>query len=359
MGTAYDAAAKAAYQQAMPGYEVIGFTGLQSAPWESTDALHCRTHEIADMNMLYIDHIPITGLKIWSPQHTINAKITAFSKKEIFADSVWVIYKVNNSGWDTLAMVNTGGKNWLAQIPAQMEGDTIKYYLEAHDASGRTANHPFIGRPDPHQFIVAYSPQAQLYVTPDTLEFITDEDYYNGKSAYAINYSSEPITLAYINDPGNHIPFWELDPVISIPVTVESGDSLELHVQLKPMIGKTGFTCDSLLFADAATSYKVMICTDPRLISGSKKVVNTQKLYVDISPNPCYSDAVFDVKGSSEQISLQIFDLYGNTVYTNNSRNLNNSRVSISWNCSELSAGIYFYRLVSGNETVAGKIIKQ
>lgn len=359
MGTAYDAQARIAYQQAMPGYEVIGFTGLQSAPWESTDALHCRTHEMADMNMLYIDHIPITGLKPWNPGYLINAKITAFSKKQIFADSTWVIYKVNHSGWDTLKMINTGGKNWQALIPAQMEGDTVSYYIEAHDASGRTANHPFIGRPDPHTFFIAHSPLAQLYVTPDTLLFTTDEEFYNGKSAYAINYSSQAITLVYCNDPGNHIPFWYLDPAIRIPVTVESGDSLELHVQLEPMPGKTDFTCDSLIIADAATTYKVMICTDPRLISASKKLTNSEEFSVFISPNPCYSNAVFDVKTSGEQIELQIFDLYGNTVYEVASEKCRSGNITFNWNCSARAPGIYFYRVMTGNETITGKIVKQ
>jgi len=38
MNSQWDDEALAAYQEAMPGYEVVGFTGS----WESTDALHCR-----------------------------------------------------------------------------------------------------------------------------------------------------------------------------------------------------------------------------------------------------------------------------------------------------------------------------
>src|SRR6185295_6334591 len=48
MGTSRDAAALQAYQQAMPGYRVMGFTGS----WQSTDALHCRTFGILDAGML-------------------------------------------------------------------------------------------------------------------------------------------------------------------------------------------------------------------------------------------------------------------------------------------------------------------
>ena len=57
MGGSYDAAALEAYRDAMPGCEVIE-RHLQRT-LESTDALHCRTHEIPDADMLHIAHQPI------------------------------------------------------------------------------------------------------------------------------------------------------------------------------------------------------------------------------------------------------------------------------------------------------------
>lgn len=362
MGTVYDAQAKASYQQAMPGYEVIGFTGLQSAPWESTDALHCRTHEIADMNMLYIDHIPITGLKPWNPGYLVNATITAFSKKQIFADSTWVIYKVNSSGWDTIPMINSGGRIWTAVIPAQMEGDTVSYYIECHDASGRTANHPFIGSPDPHKFVIAHSPLAQLFVTPDTLNFITDEDYINGKTAYAINYSSQSIEITASNDPGDHIPFWHLSPQIDLPVSVGSGDSLELHVQLNPMTGKADVLCDTLQFAGSGSSYQVFICTDPRLINDNRRKDNAASLSVVITPNPSESEAVFTInmaENSVAELSLEVFDLLGKLRFADETGTTDNHLQRIVWNCGSEKSGIYFFRIISGTEIITGKIIKK
>ncbi len=44
-GSSYDDEAIESYELAMPGYEVIGFSGS----WQSTDALHCRTKGIADI----------------------------------------------------------------------------------------------------------------------------------------------------------------------------------------------------------------------------------------------------------------------------------------------------------------------
>jgi len=48
VGGQWDDEAVAAYEAAMPGYEVLTFTGS----WESTDALHCRTKGMADLGML-------------------------------------------------------------------------------------------------------------------------------------------------------------------------------------------------------------------------------------------------------------------------------------------------------------------
>ncbi|MBP7563326.1 MAG: agmatine deiminase family protein, partial [Candidatus Cloacimonetes bacterium] len=60
MNNSNDAAALQTYRDAMPGYTIIGVLNSSSTPWESTDALHCRTHEIPDRRMLYISHTPLS-----------------------------------------------------------------------------------------------------------------------------------------------------------------------------------------------------------------------------------------------------------------------------------------------------------
>ena len=46
MNSGWDDDAIEVYQEAMPGYEILGFTGS----WESTDALHCRVKGIPDIS---------------------------------------------------------------------------------------------------------------------------------------------------------------------------------------------------------------------------------------------------------------------------------------------------------------------
>lgn len=151
--TTYDNSALEVYQNAMPGYEVLGFLA-STASWESTDALHCRTHEIADKGMLYIKHYPLLGQKPLQA-HVINTEIFALSGSNIIPDSVYVKYRVFHgfwSSWIKINMTNTSGNSWTAEIPQQQNGDTIAYYIHASDQSPRNETHPLIGEPDPHKF---------------------------------------------------------------------------------------------------------------------------------------------------------------------------------------------------------------
>jgi len=152
--TTQNNAALAVYQQAMPGYECIGVLGNTSTPWVSTDALHCRTHEIADKNMLYVHHLPYLGPQPILSQYNVSANIYALSGTTIIPDSVWLKYRVNQGGWNQVSMNLISGSNWAGAIPQQTAGDTIEYYIHASDLSPRSITHPLMGSLDPHKFYI-------------------------------------------------------------------------------------------------------------------------------------------------------------------------------------------------------------
>jgi agmatine/peptidylarginine deiminase len=155
---AHDTAALQCYRKAMPGYIVKGYyTSSSSAQaWLGTDALHCRTHEIADRSMLYIEHLPLHGLITSYTGYDINAKVVSYANHTIAANYPIVKYKVNHSGqWDSLTMAYVSYLNYKATIPTQNSGDTIFYYIKAKDNTGKTAYHALMGQADPHFFIAA------------------------------------------------------------------------------------------------------------------------------------------------------------------------------------------------------------
>ncbi len=148
-GSSWDNAALASYQQAMPGYEVLGFTGS----WASTDALHCRAKGTADRGMLQVWHVPLHGVQLPGPGgYEVVAEITPLSGALVIPDSVFVRYRVSGGFYYKIGMTHQTGYTWHATIPALPPGIQIEYYIHAADVSGRSANHPYIGAPDPHVF---------------------------------------------------------------------------------------------------------------------------------------------------------------------------------------------------------------
>lgn len=170
-GCSYDAGAITAYSDAMPGYTIVP---VSYNDWENTDALHCRTHEIADLNMLLIRHYPILGEQHYLEHYTISADITAFSGTNLMTDSLLVYYSVNGSDWQTEPLISTGGKSFSASLPTLPENSEVRYYIFAKDDLGKREKHPYIGEADPHVFItgtisnISTFTQQQLYsVSPN------------------------------------------------------------------------------------------------------------------------------------------------------------------------------------------------
>ncbi len=168
-GTQWDNAAISVYQQAMPGYTIVPIMQSSYPPWENTDALHCRTHELADPGMLYIKHFPILGEVDLPSATTLNAEITALSGQGLVDDSLLVYYRINGGEWqNTPLRVTCGGGSFEGSIPGLRAHDEVEYYLFAKDNSGRRERHPYIGAADPHRFTVN-SVGVEEQVTPNTI----------------------------------------------------------------------------------------------------------------------------------------------------------------------------------------------
>tara|TARA_Y100000588_G_scaffold395316_1_gene523106 strand:- start:32362 stop:34911 length:2550 start_codon:yes stop_codon:yes gene_type:complete len=160
-GSSWDDDALAVYEQAMPGYEVVGLTGS----WESTDALHCRTKGIADREMIYISHIPISGeVEPVEGGIEINANMIPVGGEpasDIFAE---IRYRYNDSSFQSAELNWIFGNEFIGTIPTCSEDCEISYYIRTINELGTTYHHPYIGEPDPHIFYII-NPEIQLTVS--------------------------------------------------------------------------------------------------------------------------------------------------------------------------------------------------
>jgi agmatine deiminase len=141
-GSQWDDEAIESYENALPGYEVLGFSGS----WQSTDALHCRTKGIVDRQMLYIKHVPLSGYQYDDVGfYNITAKIFPYSGEDLISESTGVYWKVEGGSWSFEEMESLGNNEYYSLIPQQENGTVIYYYIQAEDGSGRIENHPYIG----------------------------------------------------------------------------------------------------------------------------------------------------------------------------------------------------------------------
>jgi agmatine deiminase len=158
-GTEWDDDAIATYEAAMPGYEVLGFTGF----WSSNDALHCRVMGVTDRSMLYIDHVPLSHVPNGATHYRIEANIIDYSEAGLVADSLVVYWRTAGAtAFTPLAMSGGPGDLHYADVTAQPVGTEIDYYIFAKDNSGRRESHPYVAPGDMHRFHVIADTEAPL-----------------------------------------------------------------------------------------------------------------------------------------------------------------------------------------------------
>jgi len=139
-GSSWDDDAIISYQTAMPGYEVLGFSGS----WQTTDALHCRAIGITDRYMLYINHTPLEDGQPTEEGFLVEAEVIPYSGRPLINNTPAVHWTADTT-WNSVMMESVGGYEYEAYIPPYPDDTTISYYIHAEDASGRSENNPYIG----------------------------------------------------------------------------------------------------------------------------------------------------------------------------------------------------------------------
>lgn len=359
--SSWDDSAKAVYETALPGYEIIGFTGLSSAPWESTDALHCRVMGIADIGLLYIKHLPVWGNQPAEQDYIIQADIIRGSHQPIKTDSVLIWYKVNNGPYQVVPMINTTGDHFLGVIPKQPGGSTIRYYLFAADESGRRETCPLIGAGNPFQFNTVYT---DITAIPDTVWFNTADEAINGKPLTIHNLTETQKTINDIDSSGE---FWWVNPwpVVTLPHNMDPGDSVQLTLHA-PVVVKnilTSYVTDTMNIVSAINTHQVIIMVNAELLNGTRDITgNSNSVTLSNYPNPFVSHTTLCYQTAHESAGkIELFDwsgrlikswpLYGNT-----------TSVCFDWNgCDEngqwLPGGIYFLKLTTEEQTITRKLV--
>jgi len=144
MGTANDAAALAVYQTAMPGFTVRGYT---YSNYQSTDALHCRVNTIFDDQMIAVRHTPINDLTSYQ-EYTLTVEIDHHNPLD--AETSFIAWSTSSSGpWQQTSLSFSGGNTYSASISSPAHLQSVYYWIQASDTSGRSTKLPLCGALDP------------------------------------------------------------------------------------------------------------------------------------------------------------------------------------------------------------------
>jgi agmatine/peptidylarginine deiminase len=116
-----DSLALLTYQEAMPGYEVLGF----GPAWGPGNALHCRTMGITDRYMLRITHIPLFDQENDGQDYQVQALVHAYSNTNLVAGMPQLFWKIAGGNYNIVTMNHTTGDSFLAYIPQQPDNTDI------------------------------------------------------------------------------------------------------------------------------------------------------------------------------------------------------------------------------------------
>ena len=227
--TNYNNMALQVYQEAMPGYTIVGVNG-GSAGWENTDALHCRTRGVMDFNMLFVDHRNVLhGEQEWQAQYPVISKFIAYSGQELKQDSLLVYYSIDGGAYQVAHMTATGNPDeYVGYITGFQGGSEIDYYVFGADESGHRYTQPVFAELDPHHFTVGpHAPSGELEITPDTLWFT---QMGQDRTFNVLNGTEHEVTIQSIEpEAGSALNIWEP----SLPLTLQAGESVNVLVGLQ------------------------------------------------------------------------------------------------------------------------------
>lgn len=250
----YNNDALAVYQEAMPGYNIIGVNG-GSAGWENTDALHCRTRGVMDFDMLFVDHRDVLhGEQVWQDSIPVVSKFIAYSGQNLKQDSLLVYYSIDGGTYQVAHMTATGNPDeYVGYIKGYQGESEINYYVFGADESGHRYTQPVFAELDPHHFTMeAHEPMGELVITPDTLWF---EQLEEERDFVIRNETAEAVTIQEIN-PQGYAPLNIWEP--SLPLTLQAGQSITVVVGLQYAPLKSDYIANDIQILTSLGERKVV-----------------------------------------------------------------------------------------------------
>ena len=229
----YNQQALQVYQEAMPGYEIIGVANNTYNGWENTDALHCRTRGVMDFHMLFVDHRDVLhGEQAWQDSIPVVSKFIAYSGQNLKQDSLLVYYSIDGGAYQTAHMTATGNPDeYVGYIKGYQGESEIDYYVVGADESEHRYTQPVFADLDPHHFTMEAheppTPQGELVIDPLEVVFY-DYDYDYTKYFTMTNETGSPVVISSMSYDQTYI-----DSVSPTQFTLQPNESKSVSVTIR------------------------------------------------------------------------------------------------------------------------------
>ena len=331
------------YQEAMPGYTIVGVTNNEySIAWQNTDALHCRTRGVMDFSMLFVDHRDVIfGEQAWQDSIAITSKFIAYSGADLKQDSLLVYYSIDGGAYQVAHMTATGEPDeYVGYIKGYQGLSSIDYYVFGADESDHRYTQPVFAELDPHHFTM----EDHTPITPTepsiSVEEINIEEAGEGTTFTITNETNNPFTLTDIYEEGDthYLDMFTSEP---LPRTLEVGESIDVTVGVNiPLPGKGYVETSIVIISDLASQY-ISVKINEEIISG---VDENLAASFEVYPNPMNNTLY--INGDVKDVT--IFNAVCQQVMFVESRN--------EINVEDLSDGLYFVRI---SDMKGGSVVKK
>ena len=166
-----DSLAMQKWREVMPGYTIKGFEfDLADEPyitkkmkdhyriygWDTQDGLHCRTRAVWDPEMLFISTKSIEKEVSSTHKNEVYSTIIDYSKKGLIKEKCRLFWRVSGErNWNSIQLNQIEGTDHFeSEIPYNIPGKSIEYYVSAVSNSGRAETKPRTAPLGTYQFSV-------------------------------------------------------------------------------------------------------------------------------------------------------------------------------------------------------------
>jgi len=344
--TTYNNQAIQVYQEAMPGYEIIGVTNNDYyISWENTDALHCRTRGVMDFGMLFVDHRDVKfGVQEWQDSIAITSKFIAYSGQDLKQDSLLVYYSIDGGEYQVAHMTATGEPDeYVGYIKGYQGESEINYYVFGADESGRRYTQPVFAVLDPHHFTMEeHTPITPTEPTISVNEIVFDE--ITNVTFTITNNTANPFTINSIEALDDYLIVVDYSYAGTLPATLAVGESWEVTVYPYLPVAKGYYETSIEIVTDIATQTIPVKINESIYTSVDENNVASFEVY----PNPMNNTLY--INGNVQDVT--IFNAVGQQVlFVENANEIN---------VEDLSEGLYFVRISDKNgNSMVKKIVKR